>query len=204
MCMYVHRHGFSKVQVEGVQRLCSWVRGTGAPRFSCVVIVCGWLEWAILVAGGLLRVIAIDLSMDGRVSQGGLKCRLILPHTLRVSLCSGLPSWPFIDGGGGPSWPFMGACRSWWWVLMASGPLSLFVDGGVGCLWTFMGSHRCSSIMVDPHSQSSMVMVGTCCVSWGLPEESVVVTCDIVFVTSPNWDVSNSVAFLSFATLCRG
>jgi len=88
---------------------------------------------------------------------------------------------------------------------MASGPSSLFVDGGVGCPWTFMGSHCHSSIMVvDPHSQSSMVVVGTRCISWGLPEESVVVMCDIVFITSPNWDGSNSVAFLSFATLCRG
>jgi len=59
-------------------------------------------------------------------------------------------------------------------------------------------------MVVDPRSQSSMVMMDTHCVSWGLPEESVVVTCDIVFVTSPNWDVSNSVAFLSFVTLCRG
>jgi len=36
--MYIHGHGFSKVQVEGVQRLCSWVRGTGTPRFSCAVV----------------------------------------------------------------------------------------------------------------------------------------------------------------------
>jgi len=169
-----------------------------------VVVVCGWLEWVILVAGGLSRVIAIDLSMDGRVSQGGSKCRLILPHTLRVSLCSGLPLWPFVNSGGGPSWPFVGACQSWWWVLVASGPSSLFVNGGVGHLWTFVGSRHCSSIVVvDPRSQSLMVVVGTHCVSWGLPEESVVVTCDIMFVTSPNWDVSNSVAFLSFVTLSR-
>jgi len=73
------------------------------------VVVCGWLEWAILVAGGLLRVITIDLSMDGRVSRGGSKCRLVMPHTLQVSLCLGLPSWLFIDGGGGPLWPFVGA-----------------------------------------------------------------------------------------------
>jgi len=90
-------------------------------------------------------------------------------------------------------------------VLVASGPSSLFVDGGVGCLWTFVGSrHRSSIMVVDPRSQSSMVMVGAHCVSWGLPEESVVVTCDIMFITSPNWDVSNSIAFLSFVTLCRG
>ena len=63
----------------------------------------------ILVAGGLLRVITIDLSMDGRVSRGGSKCRLVMPHTLQVSLCLGLPSWLFIDGGGGPLWPFVGA-----------------------------------------------------------------------------------------------
>ena len=198
MCMYVHGHGFSKVRVEGVQRLCSWVRGMGAPRFLCVVVPVscrgGWLEWVILIAGGLSRVITIDLSMDGRVSQGGSKCRLVLPHTLQVSLCSGLPSWLFV-----------GACQSWWWVLVASGPSSLFVNGGVGHLWTFMGSHRCSLIVVvDPCSQSSMVVVGTHCVSWGLPEESMVVMCDIMFITSPNWDVSNSVAFLSFVTLCQG
>ena len=114
-------------------------------------------------------------------------------------------SWPFINSGGGPSLPFMGTCRLWWWVLVASGPSSLFVDGGVGCPWTFVGSCCHSSIMVvDPRSQLLMVMVGARCVSWGLPEESVVVTCDIVFVTSPNWDVSNSVAFLSFVTLCQG
>jgi len=167
------------------------------------VIVCGWLEWAILVAGGLSRVITIDLSMDGRVSQGGSKCRLILPHTLWVSLCSGLPSWPFVNSGGGPSWLFMGACRSWWWVLVGSAPSSLFINGGVGRPWTFVGSRRHSSIVVvDPRSQLSMVVVGTHCVLWGLPEESVVVTCDIMFITSPNWDVSNSVAFLSFVTLC--
>jgi hypothetical protein len=53
-------------------------------------------------------------------------------------------------------------------------------------------------------SQLLMVVVGTHCISWGLPEESVVVMCDIMFVISPNWDVSNSVAFLSFATLCQG
>ena len=29
-------------------------------------------------------------------------------------------------------------------------------------------------------------------------------TCDITFVTSPNWDVSNSVARLSSSTQCRG
>jgi len=86
---------------------------------------------------------------------------------------------------------------------MASGPSSLFVDGGVGRLWTFVGGHcRSSIVVVDPRSQSSMVVVGTRCVSWGLPEESVVVMCDIMFITSPNWDVSNSVAFLSFVTLC--
>jgi len=169
------------------------------------VVVCGWLEWVILVTGGLSRVIVIDLSMDGRVSRGGSKCRLVLPHTLRVSLCSGLPSWPFVNGGGGPLWPFVGTCRSWWWVLVASGPSLLFVDGGVGCPWTFVGSHHHSLIVVvDPCSQSSMVVVGAHCVSWGLPEESVVVMCDIVFITSPNWDVSNSVAFLSFVTLCPG
>ena len=88
---------------------------------------------------------------------------------------------------------------------MASGPSSLFIDGGVGRPWTFVGGrHHSSIVVVDPHSQSSMVVVGAHCVSWGLPEESVVVMCDIVFITSPNWDVSNSVAFLSFATLCRG
>jgi len=88
---------------------------------------------------------------------------------------------------------------------VASGQSSLFVDGGVGRPWTFVGGHRCSSIVVvDPCSQSSMVVVGARCVSWGLPEESVVVMCDIVFITSPNWDVSNSVAFLSFVTLCQG
>jgi len=189
----------------GVRDGCSSFFVCGCASFLSwwAVVVCGWLEWAILVAGGLSRVIAIDLSMDGRVSWGGSKCRLILPHTLQVSLCWGLPLWPFINGGGGPSSPFVGACRSWWWVLVASGPLSLFVDGGVGRPWTFMGGHRRSSIVVvDPRSQLSMVVVGACCVSRGLPEESVVVTCDIMFVTSPNWDVSNSVAFLSFVILC--
>ena len=113
--------------------------------------------------------IAIHLSMDGRVSWGGSKCRLVLPHTLRVSLCLGLPSWPFVDGGGGPLWPFMCTCRLWWWVLMASGPSSPFIDGGAGHPWMFMGGHRHSSIVVvDPHSQSSRVMVGAGCISWGL------------------------------------
>jgi len=113
--------------------------------------------------------IAIHLSMDGRVSRGGSKCRLVLPHTLRVSLCSGLPSWPFVNGGGGPLWLFMCTCRLWWWVLVASGPSSPFVDGGAGRPWMFMGGHRHSSIVVvDPHSQSSRVMVGAGCVLWGL------------------------------------
>jgi len=113
--------------------------------------------------------ITIHLSMDGRVSQGGSKCRLVLPHTLRVSLCSGLLSWPFVDGGGGPLWPFVCACRSWWWVLMASGPSSPFVDGGAGCPWMFVGGCRHSSIMVvDPRSQSWRVVVGAGCVSWRL------------------------------------
>jgi hypothetical protein len=113
--------------------------------------------------------IAIHLSMDGRVSWGGSKCRLVLPHTLQVSLCSGLPLWPFIDSGGGPLWPFMCACRLWWWVLMASGPSSLFVDGGAGRPWMFVGGHHHSSIMVvDPRSQSLRVVVGAGCVSWGL------------------------------------
>jgi hypothetical protein len=147
-----------------------------------------------------LRVIAIDLSMDGRVSRGGDRNADLFCHMPCRS-----PSWPFVDGGGGPLCLFVGACRSWWWVLVASGPSSPFIDSAAGRPWTFMGGHCCSSIVVvDPCSQSSMVVVGARCVSWGLPEESVVVMCDIVFVTSPNWDVSNSVAFLSFVTLCRG
>jgi len=112
--------------------------------------------------------------------------------------------------------PLVAIHQRWGWSLVAvCGCLSIMVvgpcgqwaivDGGVGRLWTFVGGHRCSSIVVvDPRSQSLMVVVGTHCVSWGLPEESVVVMCDIVFVTSPNWDVSNSVEFLSFVTLCRG
>ena len=180
--------GCTKTLFMGARDGCSSFFVCGCARFLSwwAVIVCGWLEWVILVAGGLLRVITIDLSMDGRASQGGSKCRLVLPHTLRVSLCSGLPSWPFVNGGGGPSWPFVGACQLWWWVLMASGPSSLFVNGGVGRPWTFMGGCRHSSIVVvDPRSQSSMVMVGAHCVLWGLPEESVVVTCDIVFISCP-------------------
>ena len=73
--------------------------------------------------------ITIHLSMDGRVSQGGSKCRLVLPHTLRVSLCSGLPSWPFVDGGGGPLWPFC-----------------VLVDRGGGSSWPV--GHHCHSLMV--------------------------------------------------------
>jgi len=83
-------------------------------------------------------------------------------------------------------WAIVAVCRWWCWAPMdIRGQSSPFLI-----------------VVVDPCSQSSMVVVGTCCVSWGLPEESVVVMCDIMFVTSPNWDVSNSVAFLSFVTLC--
>jgi len=52
---------------------------------------------------------------------------------------------------------------------VASGPSSPFIDGGAGCLWMFMGGRRHSSIVVvDPRSQSSRVVVGAGCVSWGL------------------------------------
>jgi hypothetical protein len=92
------------------------------------------LTWIILNGDNDMGI-TIHLNMNGRVSWGGSKCRLVLPHTLRVSLCSGLSSWPFVNGGGGPLWPFVCTCRSWWWVLVSSGPSSLFVDGGAGRPW---------------------------------------------------------------------
>jgi len=42
--------------------------------------------------GPTLVNVAIDLGMGGRVSKGESKCRLVLPHTLQVSLCPGLLS----------------------------------------------------------------------------------------------------------------
>jgi len=84
--------------------------------------------------------IAIHLSMDGRVSWGGSKCRLVLPHTLRVSLCSGLPSWPFVDGG-----------------VVPCGRSCALVDRGGGSSWP-VGHHRCSL----------MVVLGACGCSWAV------------------------------------
>ena len=131
--------GCTKTLFMGARDGCSSFFVCGRAHFLSwwAVVVCGWLEWVILVAGGLSRVITIDLSMDGRVSQGGLKCRLILPHTLWVSLCSGLPSWPFVNGGGGPSWPFVGTCRSWWssWPVGHHRCSSMVVLGACGHLW---------------------------------------------------------------------
>jgi len=100
--------------------------------------------------------IAIHLSMDGRVSWGGSKCRLVLPHTLRVSLCSGLPSWPFIDGGvvpcgrscvlvncgGGPSWPVGHHHHSLMVVLGARGCSWVVVAIPRSWWWILVANHR--------------------------------------------------------------
>jgi len=93
--------------------------------------------------------ITIHLSMDGRVSHGGSKCRLVLPHTLQVSPrghsstvgvvpcgrscalvnCGGGSSWPVghhrrslmvVLGTRGCLWAVVAIPRSWWWILVAN------------------------------------------------------------------------------------
>ena len=63
----------------------------------------------------------------------------------------------------------------WPIVRGRGGPSWPCVDGGAGQPWTLVGGRR----------HSPMVVVGGHC------KKRAVVTCDIAFVTSPDWDVSN-------------
>jgi len=60
---------------------------------------------------------------------------------------------------------------------------SMVVLGTCGHLWVVI---TISQSWCVSHGQSSMVMVGAHCISWGC--EKRLVTCDIVIITSPNWD----------------
>ena len=87
---------------------------------------------------------------------------------------------PFVDGG--PSWPFVGTCQSsWWWVLVANRQRSWEAITVVRRWWCWAP--------VDVGGRSSPFLDR----GGGGGEKRAVVTCDIAFVTSPNWDVSNRV-----------
>jgi len=134
MCMYVHRRGFSKVWVEGVQRLCSWVWGMGAPRFLCVVMpvsccggrslfVGGWSGRSSSLVGfrGLSPLIWAWMEGWAGGDQNAdsfchIPCR---SPSAQVSPCGHLStvgvvprghSWALVNHGGGSSWP-VGHCR---------------------------------------------------------------------------------------------
>ena len=164
------------------------IRRGGHPWLFVVVGTCG--RSSIVVMGPRSSIVVVGSCSYSSIMVVGSRSRSSI-------LVAGICRWW--------GWALVAACRSLWWapwmLVGARRRPSIMV----------VGSRSPSEVVGGHHCRVSMVVLGTRGRWWAVVavsrsswwvlvanvdggggcEKRAVVTCDIAFVTSPNWDVSN-------------
>ena len=164
------------------------IRRGGHPWPFVVVGTCG--RSSIVVMGPRSSIVVVGSCSYSSIMVVGSRSRSSI-------LVAGICRWW--------GWALVAACRSLWWapwtLVGARRRPSIMVVGSRSPSEVVGGHHRRASMVVLGTRGRWWAVVAVSRSSWwvlvanvdggGGCEKRAVVTCDIAFVTSPNWDVSN-------------